>query len=375
MFEKMLRVLVVIAAISSTYAASVPTRKPTAKPTASPTNPTSVPTTPAPTAAPTTANPSTLAPTAKPSASPSANPTATPTNPSANPTPAPTAAPTADPTASPSADPTATPTKPTANPTPAPTLDANTPTYAPTAKPTAEPTAAPTPTPTTPTASPTSQPTSAPSYIEESWGQSTYDKKRHRMGGLCENHCSFHGTCEMNKNCNCFKGLDGEAEWTGPDCSQRTCPKDFAWVGSVVGANNLHPWSECANKGLCDRKTGQCTCFAGYEGIACQRSVCPNECNFRGMCWPEKYLASKAGRTYSAPWDAMKEVGCLCDAGYRGPSCELQECPSGNDPLDGYGNEAGRDCSGRGLCDYGAGICGCFSGFFGTRCQYQTTIY
>ena len=42
------------------------------------------------------------------------------------------------------------------------------------------------------------------------------------------------------------------------------------------------------------------------------------------------------GREYSVPWDAMKQVGCYCDAGYRGPACELQECPSGPDPIDGY---------------------------------------
>ena len=70
----------------------------------------------------------------------------------------------------------------------------------------------------------------------------------------------------------------------------------------------------------------------------------------------------------------MKHVGCVCDAGYRGPACDLQECPSGSDPLDGYGNEAGRDCSGRGVCDYSVGLCQCFTGFFGTRCQHQTTV-
>jgi hypothetical protein len=86
-------------------------------------------------------------------------------------------------------------------------------------------------------------------------------------------------------------------------------------------------------------------------------------------------LATKAGRTYEQPWDAMKHVGCFCDAGYRGPACEFQECPTGCDPLDGYGNEAGRDCSGRGICNYQDGTCSCFSGFYGTRCQYQTTIY
>ena len=71
-----------------------------------------------------------------------------------------------------------------------------------------------------------------------------------------------------------------------------------------------------------------------------------------GTCWPEKHLAAKAGRTYDAPWDALKHVGCLCDAGYRGPACDFHECPSGSDPLNGYGNEAGRDCSGRGICNY-----------------------
>jgi hypothetical protein len=218
-------------------------------------------------------------------------------------------------------------------------------------------------------------PTSAPTYMAESWGQIIWDKRRHRNGGLCENHCSNHGTCEKNNNCKCFTGLDGEPEWTGPDCSLRTCPRDFAWVGEVINSNNLHPWVECSNKGSCDRKTGACTCFPGYDGVSCQRSTCPDNCNDRGTCWPEKHLAVKAGRTYDTPWDNMKHVGCFCDAGYRGPACELQECPSGTDPLDGYGNEAGRDCSGRGICDYSDGTCSCFSGFYGTHCQYQTTVF
>jgi len=229
------------------------------------------------------------------------------------------------------------------------------------------------------------------------------------MGGLCENSCSGNGVCERNTNCKCYNGMDGEVAWVGAgegmrqlssldwsnyliyyliffvDCSLKTCPKDFAWVGDVVNSNDLHPWVECSNKGLCDRKSGACECFPGYDGVACQRTICPNNCNDRGTCWPEKHLAAKAGLgtnvgfaagqyQYSKPWDAMKHVGCYCDPGFRGPACELQECPTGTDPLDGYGNEAGRDCSGRGQCDYSSGICSCFSGFFGTKCQYQSTL-
>jgi len=141
-----------------------------------------------------------------------------------------------------------------------------------------------------------------------------------------------------------------------------------------VSVDNLHPWEECSNKGICDRKSGLCDCFTGYEGVACQRSMCPDNCNGRGICLPEKYLAVKAGHTYNLPWDSMKEVGCYCDKGYRGSSCDESECPSGPDPLEGYGNEAGRDCSGRGLCDYNIGLCECFLGFFGKMCEHQTVI-
>jgi len=279
---------------------------------------------------------------------------------------------TGTPSGQPSGEPSGEPSgQPSGQPTGQPSGE---PSGQPTGKPSGQPTRVPS---GQPTEQPSGQPTSQPSFYDEAWtagGQDTWDKRRHRRAGMCENQCSGHGTCEFNDNCRCYTGIDGEAEWTGPDCSLRTCPKDFAWVGDVINANNLHPWAECSNKGICDRNTGECQCFAGYEGVACQRTVCPDNCNDRGTCWPEKHLANRADRTYSAPWDAMKHVGCICDKGYRGPSCDLQECPSGTDPLDGYGNEAGRDCSGRGKCDYSDGTCSCFTGFFGTRCQHQTTV-
>lgn len=130
----------------------------------------------------------------------------------------------------------------------------------------------------------------------------------------------------------------------------------------------------CSNKGTCDGKTGECACFANYDGIACERTVCPNDCSMSGVCFTQQQLAMEAGRVYSRPWDALKHVGCVCDLGRRGPDCSLIECPSGKDVLKGPGNEMGRDCSGRGICDYTAGQCNCFTGYYGTKCEYQTVL-
>ena len=85
-----------------------------------------------------------------------------------------------------------------------------------------------------------------------------------------------------------------------------------------------------------------------------------------------KILAQRASRQYDTPWDALKIWGCLCDNGYRGPDCSEKECVSFGDPLGGFGNESGRDCSGRGTCNYNTGLCECFAGFYGEGCENYT---
>ncbi len=222
----------------------------------------------------------------------------------------------------------------------------------------------------------------------------------------CPNACSGHGSCGINgkrfsqfirilrnrvlsfffssstslsfhssDKCTCYKRPNGDPAWTGHDCSLRTCPQGTAWSSELaVSANDVHPRMECSNKGMCDRDSGECSCFENYDGKACERTMCPNDCSGRGICLTQKALATLQGVTYNAPWDADKEMGCKCDDGFRGADCSQKECPSGPDVLHGDGGSEGRDCSGRGICSYETGLCTCFKGYYGTRCEFQTIL-
>jgi hypothetical protein len=190
----------------------------------------------------------------------------------------------------------------------------------------------------------------------------------------CANECSGHGQCRGYGFCHCNHMPNGDHAWTQHDCSDRTCPKGVAWIDFATSDLGGRRRTECSAKGMCDRKTGECKCFPGYDGRSCSRAVCPGNCNERGRCVTQEQMAYEASKTYSAPWDAVKQMGCVCDRGARGPDCSLEECPSGPDVLDGHGNNFGRDCSGRGICDYSSGLCKCFQGYFGNRCQSQTVL-
>ena len=93
--------------------------------------------------------------------------------------------------------------------------------------------------------------------------------------------------------------------------------------------NSAHVYAECANKGICDRTAGLCGCFPGYEGSACQRASCPSSsagyCSGHGTCQSIAKISSDAYINVYDLWDEGATMGCVCDAGYKGPDCSLKE--------------------------------------------------
>ena len=192
----------------------------------------------------------------------------------------------------------------------------------------------------------------------------------------CPNACSGSGECSMNDMCDCHSGFQGG------DCSERVCQYNFAFVttsngdvnfdgdrydGTVYTAdtrlNTNHPaaslnsggsvlltqaapggtwenwptytkqneghfYMECSNRGLCKRDTGDCECFPGYEGVACNRMACPDNCNGKGVCQTVKDFSASYDK-----WDAEMARSCKCDPGYAGISCAERQCPFSNDVL------------------------------------------
>jgi len=188
----------------------------------------------------------------------------------------------------------------------------------------------------------------------------------------CPNGCSAHGRCTAYDMCLCYRN------WMSNDCSERVCQFGLAHVDTPKGdldassgaldgtdvtvalnsemypygtteqfpammadgeylENTAHYYMECSNKGMCDRESGTCECFPGYEGSACQRASCPSTggqtCSGHGTCETIKQIAAADYGNIYELWDEKATMGCVCDPGYYGADCALRECKYGADPL------------------------------------------
>jgi len=159
--------------------------------------------------------------------------------------------------------------------------------------------------------------------------------------------------------CNCYDNWGVGLSHDSGDCSDRVCPYEIAWVdtpGKLAASpttkenarGRFHKYAECAGQGICDRSTGECACFDGYEGKACARYSCPNDCSGHGTC---EYIEDTTfaanypdyswdgfhqdGKTFPVhTWDKTKTRTCKCDALYGDIDCSKKMCPFGTDVLD-----------------------------------------
>jgi hypothetical protein len=187
----------------------------------------------------------------------------------------------------------------------------------------------------------------------------------------CPNACNGHGKCTSYDMCDCNRN------WQANDCSERVCQYGLAHVDTPKGdlnmnsqiddaetilvensfaypfgtterfprmqdsdlltiENSAHYYMECSNKGTCNRQTGTCDCFPGYDGAACQRASCPgypDSCSGHGVCKSIRQLASADYGNIYELWDRDTTMGCECDAGFFGPDCSQRQCKSEIDPL------------------------------------------
>jgi len=190
-----------------------------------------------------------------------------------------------------------------------------------------------------------------------------------QVSARCDNGCSGHGKCSTDDVCVCHDNWGVGMSGDSGDCSERICPFELAWVDTPDANGRFHKYVECAGKGICDRDSGECECFKGYEGKGCQRTSCPNDCSGHGTCeyiedilptghhnfavtsgsdalpgsgavstgdlsFGQDWLAAERYRRDYHGWDKRKIRGCVCDAQYHDSDCSKRMCPYGTDRLD-----------------------------------------
>jgi len=137
------------------------------------------------------------------------------------------------------------------------------------------------------------------------------------------------------------KALSEVMVMTGNTPSHELFDESYALGDLKVGSfNEAHFYAECSGKGSCQRESGLCECFTGYEGEGCTRVSCPSTtgetCSGHGVCLRLVDVDSKQPTWTYNSWDSHKTQQCNCDPLYTGIACDQRSCPSGDDPVTKY---------------------------------------
>ncbi|XP_071954250.1 angiopoietin-1 receptor-like [Antedon mediterranea] len=161
-----------------------------------------------------------------------------------------------------------------------------------------------------------------------------------------------------------------------------------AFIKLIVRACPRHKWGPpdctgdceyCYNGGVCDDKTGFCTCAPGFKGPTCE-----TECNFNRHGWNCENRCTSQNNKYACRYYQFclpDPYGCSCVTGYKGLKCNTG-CSS-----DTFGADCAQTCHCKqGDCDRYTGICTnsscafpwtgsncqkCQSGFYGENCDIE----